>query len=147
MPLSQLGSTELLPQLRGGDLLRLAPDREGCLILCKPYQADLLGPGAAVGGVLDFDCFEAIAIGNVKLVEPQDYDERRQSLATRHLWQSYKQKLLECQRFPMQRAVGILNLLRQYFETDDIVQEIPDRALALLVGVLPPTIAAARLQK
>ena len=147
MTLSQFSSTDLLPQLRGGNLLRLAPDREGCLILCKPYQADLLGPGAAVGGVLDFDCFEAIAIGDVAVVHPQDYHERSQSLTTRHLWQSYKQKLLDCQRFPMQRAIGILNLLRQYFETDDIVQQIPDRALALLVGVLPQTIAAARLQK
>jgi len=37
-------------------MMAIAPESKGGLILCKRYHAELVGPGAAVGGLLDIDC-------------------------------------------------------------------------------------------
>jgi hypothetical protein len=44
---------------------------------------------------------------------------------------------------PLQRAQKIIEQFKQFFGTETIAQ-IPDDALALLVGVLPDTISRAR---
>jgi hypothetical protein len=46
---------------------------------------------------------------------------------------------------PLQRAQKILNQLENYFDQETITQ-LPDEALALLVGVLPYTIKRVRNQ-
>lgn len=52
----EINSKTVLNYLRNGHMMAIAPESKGGLILCKRYHAELVGPGAAVGGLLDIDC-------------------------------------------------------------------------------------------
>ena len=118
------------------------PERKGGLILCKRHHAEFAGPGAAVGSLFDLECVRAIPVGDLALMYPQSYGERQKAYATRQQWVSFTQEALS-DIVPLRRAQAILALLGNYF-APEVVQDLPDRALAMLVGVLPKTIKLAR---
>lgn len=135
-------STAVLSQLKSGQLLRVDPNRQGGLILCKAHHAEFAGPGAAVGGMFDLDCVRTIAVGDVALIYPASHQERQQAYRQRQEWfNSIQQPLMEL--VPLHRAQKILHLFAQSFD-GKTVANLPSEALAMLVGVFPHTIAMAK---
>ena len=84
---SDINSKTVLNYLQDGHLMAIAPESKGGLILCKRYHAELVGPGAAVGGILDVDCTQVITIGTIFLNELRSYPESQQyhSYVSSHL--------------------------------------------------------------
>ena len=134
--------TEILSQLKSGQLLRVHGPRGSALIICHRHHAELAGPGSAVGGSFDIHCRRVIPIGRISLVYPESRTERKQAYARREQWIRHTQKAMES-FVPLQRARAILILLARYSGTQ-IVHQLPDEVIADLVGVLPKTIRMAR---
>ncbi len=116
--------------------------RRNGLILIKRFHAEFAGPGAAVGGDFDVDSQQAIPVGDFCLVYPQSPQERQKALGIRRHWVRLTEQLT-AKPEALDRAQMILTQFEQYFDAATVAQ-IPDRALALLIGVFPQTIRAAR---
>lgn len=139
-PITQ--STEILTNLHSGQILRVYGRRGSALIICHTHHAELAGPGAAVGSLLDLDCRRVIPLGRPALVYPQTREERQKAFAIRQQWICFTQKAMESY-VPLQRSRAILFMLERYF-APEIVNQIPDDIVSQLVGVLPKTIKMAR---
>ena len=124
------------------DLLVVNSRRRNGLILYKRYHAEFAGPGAAVGGFIDRDCKLALPLGNFSLIRPESPEERQRAYALRRQWIRLTKQITD-NPVPVKRAQQILTQFEYYFDTETIAQ-LPDEALALLVGVLPHTIRMAR---
>ena len=133
---------EILSRLAGEELLIVNSRRRNGLIICKQFYAEFAGPGAAVGGFFDVDCKEIIPVGELSLVYPSDQEERQKSYLIRRQWIRLTHELTD-NPVPLQRAQMILNQFENYFGAEAI-QQIPDEAFALLVGVLPQTVRTLR---
>lgn len=120
------------------DLQIVNPRRRNGLILYKPDHAEFAGPGAAVGGLIDQDCQQVLPVGNLSLFSPTSANERQRAYLIRRQW---VRLTLEITDHPVasQRAQKILNQFEGFFEAE-IIAQLPDVALALLVGVLPQTV-------
>lgn len=125
------------------DLLVVNSRRRNGLILFKRYHAEFAGPGAAVGGIIDRDCQLALPLGNFSLLRPESSDDRQRAYALRRQWIRLTAQITTNNPVPLQRAQLILNQFEYYFDPK-IIAQIPDEALALLIGVLPQTIRKAR---
>lgn len=136
-------SHEIVEQLRSGKLLVVNSRRRNGLILFKPYHAEFAGPGSAVGGLLDLDCQRAIPVGNFSLVEPDTYEARQTAYKTRRQWIMLTKQLTD-RAEPLERAERLLTQFDAFFDHETVAQ-LPDDVLAPLVGVLPQTMAMARL--
>jgi hypothetical protein len=121
------------------ELLIVSSRRRNCLILFKRYHAEIAGPGAAVGGLIDRDCQRVLPVGNLSLISPESSEERQRAYLIRRQWVRLTIEMID-NLTPLQRAQRILN-----FESEQRAQ-LPDEALAFLVGVLPETIRKARLR-
>lgn len=135
-------SSLLLAEINSGKLLMVDSRRRNGLILIKHFHAEFAGPGAAVGGAFDVDSVQAIPVGDFCLVSPQSPEERQKAFGIRRHWVRLTEQLTR-KPVALERAQIILTQFEQYFDAETVVQ-IPDRALALLVGVFPQTIRAAR---
>ncbi|WP_242058777.1 hypothetical protein [Microcoleus sp. FACHB-SPT15] len=124
------------------DLRIVNSRRRNGLILYKRYHAEFAGPGAAVGGEFDWDCQGVLPLGNLLLDSPGSADERQRAYMIRRQWIRLTRQITD-NPVPVQRAQLILNQFEQYFDSETMAQ-LPDEALALLVGVLPQTITMAR---
>jgi hypothetical protein len=124
------------------NLLIVSSNRRNGLILYKRYHAEFAGPGSAVGGEFDRDCQRALSVGNLSLIRPQSPDELQRAYLIRRQWIRLIGKITD-EPVPLRRAQLLLNQFGYYFDSDTITQ-LPDEALALLVGVLPQTIKVAR---
>ena len=133
---------EILEQLHSGKLLIVNSRRRNGLILYKPYHSEFAGPGAAVGGMLDLDCQQAIPVGNFSLVTPDSYEARQTGYRTRRQWVMLTKQLTD-KPDPLERAERLITQFEAFFDAQ-VVAQIPDEVLAPLVGVLPITIAQAR---
>lgn len=133
---------EILRRLANKDLLMVNSRRRNGLIICKRFYAEFAGPGAAVGGFFDVDCEQIIPVGELSLVHPADQEERQKAYLIRRQWIRLTHELTD-NPLPFQRAQMILNQFENYFGAETI-QQIPDEAFALLVGVLPHTVRALR---
>ncbi len=133
---------EILERLAGEDLLIVNSRRRNGLIICKQFYAEFAGPGAAVGGFFDVDCHRIIPVGELSLVYPSDQEERQKAYLIRRQWIRLTHELTD-NPVPLQRAQMILNQFENYFGADTI-EQIPDEAFALLVGVLPQTVRTLR---
>jgi hypothetical protein len=122
--------------------LAIATDCQGGLILQKPFYAEFVGPGAAVGGVFDIQCTSAYVLGNVQFLELTTYAERQQAFQKRIALIEKFQEAVLVEASPLHRACLIVNQLYQWFGVDE-TKRIPNELLAQLVGVLPGTIAIA----
>ena len=135
-------SSDILAEINSGKLLMVDSRRRNGLILIKRFHAEFAGPGAAVGGAFDVDSVHAIPVGDFCLVSPQSPEERQKAFGIRRHWVRLTEQLTR-KPVALERAQIILTQFEQYFDAETVVQ-IPDRALALLVGVFPQTIRAAR---
>lgn len=135
-------SSEILAKLNSGKLLLVDSRRRNGLILIKHFHAEFAGPGAAVGGAFDLDSQEAIPVGDFCLVYPQSPQERQKAYGIRRHWVRLMEQLT-AKPEALQRAQMLLTQFEQYFDSETVAQ-IPDRALALLIGVFPQTIRSAR---
>ena len=124
------------------ELLIVSPRRRNGLILFKRYHAEFAGPGAAVGGLIDRDCQRVLPVGNLSLISPESSEERQRAYLIRRQWVRLTIEITD-NPTPLQRAQRILNQFEGFFESE-IIAQLPDEALALLVGVLPDTIRKAR---
>jgi hypothetical protein len=124
------------------DLRIVNSRRRNGLILYKRYHAEFAGPGAAVGGEFDWDCQGVLPLGNLLLDSPGSADERQRSYMIRRQWIRLTRQITD-NPVPLRRAKLLLNQFEQYFDSETMAQ-LPDEALALLVGVLPQTITMAR---
>lgn len=135
-------SSDILAEINGGKLLIVDSRRRNGLILIKHFHAEFAGPGAAVGGVFDADSQQAIPVGDFCLVCPLSPAERQKAFGIRRHWVRLMEQLT-AKPFALDRAQILLTQFEQYFDSETVAQ-IPDRALALLIGVFPQTIRAAR---
>lgn len=124
------------------DLRVVNSRRRNGLILYKRFHAEFAGPGSAVGGVFDRDCQHVLPVGNLSLLSPGSADERRQAYLIRRQWLKLT-KQITSNPVPLQRAQMVLNQFEGFFDAETIAQ-LPDEALALLVGVFPQTVTMAR---
>lgn len=136
---------DILATINSGQLLMVDSRRRNGLILIKQFHAEFAGPGAAAGGTFDVDCQEVIPVGDFHFVCPVSPEERQKAYAIRRHWVRLMEQLT-AKPAALERAQMLLNQFEQYFDSETVAQ-IPDRAWALLVGVFPQTIRAARLGK
>jgi hypothetical protein len=113
--------------------------------LYKRYHAEFAGPGAAVGGVFDRDSQQALPLGNLLLSCPESANGRQQAYKIRLGWIRLIQQIAD-NPLPLQRAQLLFNQFEGFFDATTIAQ-LPDEALALLVGVFPQTIRTARMMR
>ncbi len=135
---------ELIP-FDSNDLLVVNSRRRNGLILYKRFHAEFAGPGAAIGGGCDRDCKMALPLGNLSLLHTESSEERQRGYALRRQWIRLIRKITE-EPDPLQRAQKILTQFEYYFDSGTIAQ-LPDEALALLIGVFPHTVKIARSLK
>jgi hypothetical protein len=81
-------------------------------------------------------------VGDFCLVYPQSPEERQKALGIRRQWVRLTEQLT-AKPAALERAHMILTQFEQYLDSETVAQ-IPDEALALLVGVFPQTLRAAR---
>ena len=134
--------SEILAEINNGQLLMVDCRRRNGLILIKRFHAEFAGPGAAVGGAFDVDSVRAVPVGDFCLVCPQSPEEKQKAFEIRRHWVRLTEQLT-AKPVALERAQMILTQFEQYFDGETVAQ-IPDEALALLVGVFPQTIRAAR---
>lgn len=133
---------KILAQLHGDRPLTINSRRRNGLILHKRFYTEFAGPGAAVGGGLDADCIDVIPLGNLSLLKPNSLEEQQMALRIRLQWVRLTQNFTDKPQ-ALERARMILEQFKSYFD-QDIVDQVPDDAFAMLVGVLPQTIQRAR---
>lgn len=136
---------ELLHLLHGEQLLVVNKRRRNGLILYKGQYAEFAGPGAIVGGSFDASCFKVIPVGELSLVYPQSYEERREAYLTRRQWIRLTHQFTD-RAVASNRAQLILTQFENYFDAETVAQ-LPDEAFARLVGVLPQTIRMSRIAR
>lgn len=133
-----------LDLFKSGHLLAIKPNSHGAIIIQKPFYADFVGPGAAVGGGFDINCISVYVIGIVEFYAPVTYPERQQAFHLRICYSKMLQKILEIPS-PIHRACAVLKRLAQGLGANSIKQ-IPSELIAQLVGVMTKTVEIARQQ-
>lgn len=136
-----LPPTQILSHLHSGQLLRIDAQPGNGVIICHRHHADILGPGAAVGGLLDLDCRRIVTLGQVSLVYPDSLAEKRQAFQTRQKWIASTGKIAK-HPSALQRATILLRMLERYCGTEATTQ-LPANVLSHIVGVLPSTMETA----
>ncbi|WP_238178502.1 hypothetical protein [Calothrix sp. 336/3] len=134
-------SVNILASLHEGKLFVVNSKRRNGLILFKRYHAEFAGPGAAVGGDYDRDC-QAILPINLSLQAPECHEDRQKAYLIRRQWIRLIKQITE-NPAPKQRVQKILDQFEQYFHPEEVTK-LPDTAFAMLVGVLPQTVAVVR---
>ncbi len=134
--------SDILNKLLSGKVFMVNSRRRNGLILFKRHHAEFAGPGAVVGGDYDRDCQGVLPIGNLSLLSPETHDERQKAYLIRRQWIRLIKQITE-NPVPGQRVQKILDQFEQYFPPE-VVSKLPDEAFALLVGVLPQTVAIVR---
>ena len=76
------------------------------------------------------------------LLATSSSEERQKSYLIRRQWIRLIKQITE-NPIPQQRVQRILDQFEQYFPPE-IVSQLPDEAFAMLVGVLPQTVAIVR---
>ena len=138
-----LAVDSLLKKINRGDLLVVNSRRRNGLIIFREFYAEFAGPGAAVGGDFDQGCHKIIPLGNLSLIEPDDHDEQQKALKIRLQWIRLTQNFTDQPR-SADRAQMILDQFKTYFDKGTI-DNVPNDAFALMVGVLPQTVRRVRL--
>ena len=133
---------DILQQIQSQELLVVNPRRKNGLIVYKKYHAEFVGPGAIVGGQFDSDAISVIAVGKLSLIVPKTSEQRRQAYKMRRQWVKLTKQITD-NPVPTERARVILNQFEHWFDAETVAR-LPDEAFAMLVGVLPQTIAKVR---
>lgn len=140
--MSDSPAERILNQLHDKQLLIVNPKRRNGIILYKRYHAEFAGPGSAVGSSLDTDCQKILPVGNLDLISPESADDRQRAYLIRRQWVRLTLQITENPE-PIGRAQRIIEQFEGFFDSATIAR-LPDEAFALLVGVLPHTVATVR---
>ncbi|WP_404788285.1 hypothetical protein [Altericista sp. CCNU0014] len=127
--------------LKSGQLLAVTDGATSGIILQKPFFAEYIGPGAAIGGLFDLKCVTIYALGQAEFTAPATLEERQEAFR-RRIDQIETMQTLCQEEVPLRRAIDLLDMLCDRFGIDEI-RSIPNDVLAKVVGVLPGTIAMA----
>jgi hypothetical protein len=133
---------DILEQIQSQKLLVVNPRRKNGLIVYKKYHAEFVGPGAIVGGQFDTNVVDLIAVGKLSLITPETSQQRKQAYKMRRQWVKLTKQITD-NPVPAERARVILNQFEHWFDSETVAQ-LPNEAFAMLVGVLPQTIAKVR---
>ncbi len=125
-------------------LLAVSENKRSGLILCKANHAEFAGPGAAVGTLVEQACTSIIAIGAPEIVAVVTHKQRQTAYSRRIQWVRWLHKITEHPE-PLQRAERLFSSLEAFFGAQ-VLTGLSDEVLALLIGVLPSTIATMRSQ-
>jgi hypothetical protein len=134
-------NTQPIELLKSGQLLALSQHDSTGLIVQKPFHAEFVGPGAAVGGMFDVQCVTIHTLGKAEFTVPECEEERQQAFQRRLEDITVIQVL--CDEVPLKRAIALLELFRTRQFSLEEIQTIPHEVLGKLVGVLPSTIDMA----
>ncbi len=134
-------SNQPVELLKSGQLLSLTLNPKSGIILQKPYFAEYIGPGAAIGGMFDLQCVTIYTLGEVEFTVPATLEERQQAFQRRMIDIETMQDLCQSD-VPLARSIGFLDMLCDRFGKEQI-HSIPNDVLAKVVGVLPGTIVMA----
>jgi len=138
----KLACSEFLPS--PDRLLAVSEHKKSGLILCKEFHAEFAGPGAAIALSVEEDYEAILALGSPELVEVVTPEERQKAYSRRIQWLRWLQKIAETAE-PSVRAERLLSGFAAFFGSQ-VAVDLPDDLLATLVGVMPSTIAIAKLQ-
>ena len=132
----------ILSQLRSQELWVINKTRRNGLIIYKQYYAEFAGPGAIIGSAFDLDVIDVLPVGNLLLEQPETPADCVQAYLIRRQWVRLIKQIVD-NPIPRERAQVILNQFQYYFDAET-VEQIPDEAFALLIGVLPQTVRQMR---
>ena len=127
--------------LKSGQVLAVCGSEGAGLIIQKPFFAEYVGTGAAIGGLFDLQCVTVYTLGEVTLTVPEDKEGRQSAFQKRIEDIEAMQELCQLDS-PLERGVKILTQLCSQYDTFE-VKSIPNDVLAKLVGVLPSMISEA----
>lgn len=127
--------------LKSGQLLSIGGSEGAGLIIQKPFFAEFVSHGAAIGGLFDLQCVTVYTLGDVQITVPSEKDDRKCAFQRRIEDIESMQDLCQSDS-SLERGISVLNLLCERFDRQQ-VQTIPNDVLAKLVGVLPGTIGEA----
>jgi hypothetical protein len=134
-------SNQPIELLKSGQLLAVTDSEPAGIILQKPFFAEFIGPGAAIGGLFDLKCVTIYTLGKAEFTAPATQEERQ--LAFRRRIDNIAAMQTLCQaEAPLRRAIDLLDMLCDRMGTTEI-RSIPNEVLAKIVGVMPGTIAMA----
>jgi hypothetical protein len=134
-------SNQPIELLKSGQLLAVTDSETSGIILQKPFFAEFIGPGAAVGGLFDLKCVTIYTLGKAEFTAPSTQEERQVAFRRRIDNIAAMQALCQSEA-PLRRAIDLLDLLCKHGGVDEI-RSIPNDVLAKVVGVMPGTIAMA----
>lgn len=139
-----LSGAEITEHLQNGRFMTINRCKRNGLIIYKPHHAEFAGPGAAVGGNCDLDCQKVIPVGNLSLIVPDNFNDRQTAYKIRIQWLRLMKKSTEYDD-PLQRAEKLMFQFENFFDSQTL-EQLPDEAFSLLVGVLPQTIKTVRFK-
>ncbi|MDB9315884.1 hypothetical protein PN462_22420 [Spirulina sp. CS-785/01] len=134
--------TQVVQQLKSGQIFYVKASPNNGVLLVHPHYTEVVGPDAAVGGVLDLDCARIIPLGDVALTYPESLQRKRNTFLNRRKWIVATKKAVN-DPVPLRRAKIILVMMSRYFGYNTVCS-LEDEVLASIVGVLPKTMALAR---
>lgn len=127
-------------------ILVLAEGKKGGLIVCKTDYAEFVGPGAAVFSPVETEDNALIAIGSPEYRWVNSQSARQRAYNIRIQWMRWLQKITESSKNPIKRSEKLLSSLEGFWDAA-IVWQLPDEALAKLIGVMPRTMNTVRQQQ
>ncbi|MEA5449435.1 hypothetical protein VB780_12700 [Leptolyngbya sp. CCNP1308] len=133
---------DILDSLHSGELWIVNSRRRNGLIINYGFISHFAGPGAAVGGEIDKDCIDAVALGSLSLIKPESSDDLQKAIKIRTQWLRLLTNFTD-KPLSRDRVLLLLEQFRSYFD-ESVVEKIPDEAFALLIGVLPSTVRDVR---
>ncbi|MEM6502714.1 MAG: hypothetical protein AAF685_12850 [Cyanobacteria bacterium P01_C01_bin.89] len=127
-----------------GDSCRLVVDQSqvGGLIVCYEFYAEFIGPGAIAYSPAEAPYTQIFALGSPLLLPLADSIATANAYRQRSHWVTWLGRIAGMQE-PVDRCRRLLQGLEGLF-SPSAVKEVPDSALAMLVGVLPTTMAQVR---
>lgn len=134
-------SNQPIELLKSGQLLSITMGDNVGIILQKPFFAEFIGPGSAVGGIFDLQCVTIYTLGQVEFTVPETQDARKLAFERRMEDLSAMQDLCQSDG-PLARSIKFIETMSDRFGEDQI-RSIPDEVLAKVMGVLPSTIEMA----
>lgn len=135
-------ANELETALSSQQLLAVGEHKRSGLIICKAHHAEFAGPGAIVGTPVEQACVSIIAIGAPEIMRIVTPQQRQTAYSRRIQWIRWLQKITE-HADATQRAEKLFASFEEFFGAQALMV-LSDEVLALLIGVMPFTIATVR---
>ncbi|MEM9771188.1 MAG: hypothetical protein AAF889_06260 [Cyanobacteria bacterium P01_D01_bin.73] len=122
--------------------LMVGRNQVGGLIVCYEFYAEFVGPGAIAYGPQDSGYSQIFTLGSPLLLPLTDSEAIASAYQQRCHWVAWIRRIVAMPR-SVDRCRRLLQVLEGLF-SPSAARSVPDSALALLVGVLPTTMATVR---